>query len=60
MKGGKKAALKPGEDAELEKRIFLLQNSEKIFENIEKTYAILFEESPSATDELGMCLRSLE
>lgn len=56
----KKAALKPGEDAELEKRIFLLQNSEKIFENIEKTYAILFEESPSATDELGMCLRSLE
>ena len=56
----KKAALKPGEDAELEKRIFLLQNSEKIFENIEKTYTILFEESPSATDELGICLRSLE
>ena len=43
----KKAALKPGEDAELEKRIFLLQNSEKIFENIEKTYTILFEERTS-------------
>ena len=56
----KNAALKPGEDAELEKRIFLLKNSERIFENIEKTYAVLYEESPSATDELGMCLHSLE
>lgn len=56
----KNVALKPGEDAELEKRIFLLKNSERIFENIEKTYAVLYEESPSATDELGMCLHSLE
>lgn len=56
----KNAALKPGEDAELEKRIFLLKNSERIFENIEKTYAVLYEESPSTTDELGMCLHSLE
>lgn len=56
----KNAALKPGEDAELEKRIFLLKNSERIFENIEKTYAVLYEESPSATDELGMCLHALE
>ena len=56
----KNAALKPGEDAELEERVCLLQNSEKIFENVEKTYALLFDGSPSATDQLSQCLGSLE
>ena len=56
----KNAALKPGEDAELEERVCLLQNSEKIFESVEKTYALLFDGSPSATDQLSLCLGSLE
>ncbi len=54
-----KANLRAGEDAELEKRIYLLQNSEKIFENVERTYSLLFENTPSAIDELGICLNSL-
>ncbi len=56
----KNAELKPGEDAELEERVFLLQNSEKIFENVEKTYAMLFYGTPSATDQLSLCLGSLQ
>ena len=56
----KNAALKPGEDTELEERVSLLQNSEKIFENVEKTYTLLFDGSPSATDQLSLCMGSLE
>lgn len=55
-----KADLKPGEDQELADRISLLQNSEKIFENIEKAYAVLYEESPSAMETLHAGLRSVE
>lgn len=56
----KNAALKPGEDAQLEERVSLLQNSEKIFENVEKTYALLFGSSTSAIDQMSICRGSLE
>jgi len=55
-----KASLIPGEDLELEERISVLQNSEKIFENLEKTYGILTDSSPSVLDGLRTGLRSLE
>ena len=54
------ANLKPGEDIELEERISLLQNSEKIFESIEKSYALLTEASPSLIDGSGACHRAIE
>ncbi|MCI8609215.1 MAG: DNA repair protein RecN [Firmicutes bacterium] len=56
----KKAALIPGEDQELHERISVLQNSEKIFENLEKTYAILYGESPSVMEGLHTGLRAVE
>jgi len=55
-----KADLTPGEDEELSDRISLLQNSEKIFENIEKTYAIMADESPSVLDGMGSAARAVE
>ena len=54
------ANLKPDEDIELEERISLLQNSEKIFESIEKSYALLTEASPSLIDGSGACHRAIE
>lgn len=55
-----KAALRPGEDQELEERISFLQNSEKIFENIEKSYGALYDSSPSVMDGLRGSMRSVE
>lgn len=55
-----KASLRPGEDQELEERISLLQNSGKIFENIEKAYGILYDASPSAMDGLRSGMRAIE
>lgn len=52
--------LKPDEDTDLEERISLLQNSEKIFESIEKSYALLTEASPSLIDGAGACHRAIE
>ena len=52
--------LKPDEDTDLEERISLLQNSEKIFESIEKSYALLTEASPSLIDGVGACHRAIE
>lgn len=54
------ANLRIGEDTELEERISLLQNSEKIFESIEKSYALLTEASPSLIDGAGACHRAIE
>ena len=54
------AALKPGEDQQLEEEISLLQNSEKIYENTGKAYSILHEASPSVLDGLRSALRSVE
>ncbi|MGN1414339.1 MAG: DNA repair protein RecN [Anaerovoracaceae bacterium] len=55
-----KATLRPGEDQELEERISLLQNSEKIFENIEKSYGVLYDASPSVMDGLRGAMHSVE
>lgn len=54
------AALVPGEDKELEDKISLLQNSGKIYENLEKAYLLLHDETPSAMDGFRAALRSLE
>lgn len=54
------ANLRAGEDEELEERISLLQNSEKIFENIEKSYGLLTEATPSLIDGIGSCQKALE
>ena len=54
------AFLLPGEDEELETRIRLLQNSEKIFAAIETAYSLLNEEDNSAMTALGSSLRALE
>ncbi len=50
----------PGEDRELEQRLVLLQNSEKIFENLAGAYEILCDASPSAMEGLGTSMRLLE
>jgi len=55
-----KADLTPGEDEELADRISLLQNSEKIFANIEKSYAIMADEAPSVLDGMGSAVRAVE
>ena len=55
-----RADLKPGEDAELESHIALLQNSEKIYESLEKTYSTIYEQTPSAIDGIGTGVRALE
>lgn len=55
-----KADLTPGEDEDLADRISLLQNSEKIFANIEKSYAIMSDEAPSVLDGMGSAVRAVE
>ena len=54
-----KANLRPNEDTELESRISMLQNSEKIFDGIEHAYQIMYGES-AAFDQVGSALRSIE
>lgn len=56
----KNAGLIPGEDEELGERISLLQNSEKIFENVSRAYAALYGEASSATDGLSAAVKSIE
>ena len=48
----RKAELIPGEDAELEEKISLLQNSEKIYENLAGSYEILNGEEYSSLSAL--------
>ena len=48
------------EDAELVEAIKLLQNSEKIYENLSNIYAISYEDSPSALDGLKKSLGLLQ
>ena len=55
-----KADPTPGEDETLADKISVLQNSEKIYEGIERTYTMLFEENPSVMDGLGAGLHALE
>ncbi len=55
-----KAHLLPGEDESLQERISLLQNSEKIYENINKAYQVMCEETPSVMEGLNMSIKSIE
>lgn len=55
-----KANLKPGEDVELENRISMLQNGEKIFESMEKAYGVLYDQTPSAMDGIHSAMRAVE
>lgn len=55
-----KAHLLPGEDESLQERISLLQNSEKIYENINKAYQVMYEETPSVMEGLNMSIKSIE
>ncbi len=52
--------LQSGEDEELAQRITMLQNGEKITQNISSSYEMLFGNTPSATEFLGKSLRLLE
>jgi len=55
-----KANLVIGEDADLSERISLLQNSEKIFDNVSKAYQCMYDESPSVMDGLNLATKSIE
>lgn len=47
------ANLKTGEDEELASKLLLLQNSEKIYQNLSAAFEMLFEITPSCQDNLG-------
>ena len=50
----------PGEDEELSQKLNLLQNSEKIFQNLTNVYEMIYETSPSAFDAIGKSLHLLQ
>lgn len=54
------AGLKPGEDEELEEKISLLQNSEKIFSAVEGTYELLNNSDNGLISALGTAMNSLQ
>jgi DNA repair protein RecN (Recombination protein N) len=49
-----------GEDEELAQKLNLLQNSEKIYQNLSGIYELLYEASPSASESLGKSLHHLQ
>ncbi len=55
-------AAKPyaGEDEELSQKLNLLQNSEKIYQNLSSVYELLYDESPSASDSMGRSMHLLQ
>ena len=55
-----KAALKIGEDDELEESIRIMENGEKLYEAFSEAHTQLFESDYSADSALGNALRSLE
>lgn len=55
-----KACLVPGEDLELQEKIAMLQNSEKIYDNISRAYSTMYEDSPSIMDGLNFAVKSME
>ncbi|MCQ2548121.1 MAG: DNA repair protein RecN [Clostridia bacterium] len=55
-----KLNLKIGEDEELEERINLLQNAEKIYENLDSVYSKVYLDSPSVVSSLYSSLQELE
>ncbi len=50
----------PGEDEELSQKLNLLQNSEKIYQNLSCIYELLYEASPSAADGMGKSIHLLQ
>ena len=54
------ANLKPGEDEELEEKISLLQNSEKIYSAVEGTYELLNNSDNGLISALGTAMSSLQ
>lgn len=50
----------PGEDEELSQKLVLLQNSERIFQNLSGVYEYLYDASPSAADRIGKSLHMLQ
>lgn len=49
-----------GEDDELAQKLVLLQNSEKIYQNLSSVYELLYDASPSAADNIGKSLHMLQ
>lgn len=49
-----------GEDDELAQKLNLLQNSEKIYQNLSGIYELLYDSSPSAADGMGKSLHLLQ
>ncbi len=49
-----------GEDDDLAQKLILLQNSEKIYQNLSSIYELLYDASPSATDNIGKSLHMLQ
>ena len=54
------AALKPGEDAQLEQERVVLRNVAKLQENANAAYAALYEEQESASTQLRTALKKVE
>jgi DNA repair protein RecN (Recombination protein N) len=54
------AALKPGEDAQLEKERVVLRNVAKLQENANAAYAALYEEQESVSTQLRTALKKVE
>lgn len=52
--------LKFGEDEELEEEINLMQNSEKIYQNLDNVYSSIYESEPSVLSALFASLKELE
>ncbi len=48
-----------GEDESLTEKLNLLQNSEKIYQNLSASYDLLYGSSPSSLDSIGKCLQLL-
>ena len=59
LKEIKAAQLSYGEDEELASRINLMQNSEKVFQNLEDAFQFVFEGTPSSLDSIYKALLSL-
>ncbi len=59
LKEIKAAQLTYGEDEELASRINLMQNSEKVFQNLEDAFQFVFEGTPSSLDSIYKALLSL-
>jgi len=53
------AQLSVGEDKELQERIVLLQNSERIYQNLSASYSLLYDSTPSSLDGIGKSMQNL-